>query len=127
VKLSRAVERFLKEYCGETREDFQRLLNAIEDVRRKIEEDKDLTNHPTILKRLEDFRGEFEEEVSNILRWFSDEEENYRCISDAIARVDFEKALLAELEEELGLVKKRKNEEKREYDEEDWDWYPIIG
>jgi len=126
MKLSKAVERFLREYCGETREDFEALLKSVEEVRRKIEEDMDLTNHPTILSRLEEFRRGFEEEVSNILTWFSGEEETYRCVSDAIARVNFEKAMLSDLEEELGIVKKRK-EEKQEYDEEDWDWYPIIG
>jgi hypothetical protein len=37
----------------------------IDKIRKRIEEDKDLTNHPAILKRLDAFKKEFEERV----RW----------------------------------------------------------
>ncbi|MDT7888057.1 MAG: hypothetical protein RQ885_03675 [Desulfurococcales archaeon] len=129
MKISRIMEKLLKDYCGETVEDFVRLENTIESIRKKIEENMDLTNHPEILKRLEKFRKEFEDEVRQIMRRFSEAEEDIMCIHDAIINIEFSKLELEELEKELGLVKETKeNKKKRRYDEDEdpWDIYPII-
>jgi iron-sulfur cluster repair protein YtfE (RIC family) len=56
LKLSKIVEKYLEEYCRETQEDFENLIKLIDKIRKRIEEDKDLTNHPAILKRLDAFK-----------------------------------------------------------------------
>jgi hypothetical protein len=57
--------------------------------RLRIEEDKDLTNHPAILKRLDAFKKGFEEKVRWILMRYSDTEEDPICVSEATLQIDF--------------------------------------
>ncbi|MEM4970291.1 MAG: hypothetical protein QXE01_03460 [Sulfolobales archaeon] len=127
LKLSRIVERFLEEYCRETREDFEELIRLIERIRKRIEEDKDLTNHPAILKKLDKFKEDFEQKVRWTMMRYTDPEEEPICVSEAMLRLDFYEKKLADLERELGLVRDAEAEKKRRrrIRKDPWEDYPL--
>lgn len=127
LKLSKIVEKYLEEYCRETQEDFENLIKLIDKIRKRIEEDKDLTNHPAILKRLDAFKKGFEEKVRWILMRYSDTEEDPICVSEATLQIDFYEKKLADLEKELGLVRDAGAEKKkrRRFRKDPWDDYPL--
>lgn len=127
LKLSKIVEKYLEEYCRETQEDFENLIKLIDKIRKRIEEDKDLTNHPAILKRLDAFKKEFEERVRWTLMRYSDTEEDPICVSEATLQIDFYEKKLADLEKELGLVRDAEAEKKkrRRFRKDPWDDYPL--
>ncbi|MEM1610477.1 MAG: hypothetical protein QXQ57_02385 [Sulfolobales archaeon] len=128
LKLSRIVERFLEEYCRETREDFEELIRLIERIRKRIEEDKDLTNHPAILKKLDKFKEDFEQKVRWTMMRYTDPEEEPICVGEAMLRLDFYEKKLADLEKELGLVRDAEAEKKkrsRRIRKDPWEDYPL--
>lgn len=127
LKLSKIVEKYLEEYCRETQEDFENLIKLIDKIRKRIEEDKDLTNHPAILKRLDAFKKEFEERVRWTLMRYSDTEEDPICVSEATLQIDFYEKKLADLEKELGLVRDAGAEKKKRhrFRKDPWDDYPL--
>jgi phosphomannomutase len=116
-----------EEYCRETQEDFENLIKLIDKIRKRIEEDKDLTNHPAILKRLDAFKKEFEERVRWTLMRYSDTEEDPICVSEATLQIDFYEKKLADLEKELGLVRDAGAEKKKRhrFRKDPWDDYPL--
>ncbi|MDT7894880.1 MAG: hypothetical protein RQ855_01635 [Desulfurococcales archaeon] len=127
LKLSKIVEKYLEEYCRETQEDFENLIKLIDKIRKRIEEDKDLTNHPAILKRLDAFKKEFEERVRWTMMRYSDTEEDPICVSEATLQIDFYEKKLADLEKELGLVRDAGAEKKKRhrFRKDPWDDYPL--
>jgi phosphomannomutase len=127
LKLSKIVEKYLEEYCRETQEDFENLIKLIDKIRKRIEEDKDLTNHPAILKRLDAFKKEFEERVRWTMMRYSDTEEDPICVSEATLQIDFYEKKLADLEKELGLVRDAEAEKKKRhrFRKDPWDDYPL--
>jgi iron-sulfur cluster repair protein YtfE (RIC family) len=127
LKLSKIVEKYLEEYCRETQEDFENLIKLIDKIRNRIEEDKDLTNHPAILKRLDAFKKEFEERVRWTMMRYSDTEEDPICVSEATLQIDFYEKKLADLEKELGLVRDAGAEKKKRhrFRKDPWDDYPL--
>ena len=117
----------MEEYCRETQEDFENLIKLIDKIRKRIEEDKDLTNHPAILKRLDAFKKEFEERVRWTMMRYSDTEEDPICVSEATLQIDFYEKKLADLEKELGLVRDAGAEKKKRhrFRKDPWDDYPL--
>jgi len=128
LKLSKIVERYLEEYCRETREDFEKLVELINKIKKRIEEDMYLTNHPAILKRLEAFKKEFEERVRWTMMRYSDTEEDPICVNEATLKIDFYEKKLADLEKELGLVRDveaEKKKRRRHIRKPSWEDYPL--
>lgn len=125
MKLPKALVKFLREYCNETPDDVEEVFYMIEEVRRRIKEDLDLTNWPEIVRAIEEVRDEFEEEISRKLEeYLNPSEDYYICSSHIMSTVEDAMISLEMIERKYGLVKVQEEKKPRyvDDDEEDTAW-----
>jgi hypothetical protein len=124
LKLPKALVKFLREYCDETPDDVEEVLYMIEEIRKRIKEDLDLTNWPEIVRAIEEVRDEFEKEISRKLELYLNPGEDYICSSHIMSTIEDAMSSLETIERKYGLVKVQEEKKPRYVDDdvEDTAW-----